>query len=211
LQSKFDQIATSWDQNEERAQLHKKIGEALVAAVPVSRDMRALDFGCGTGAMAFMLAGKLGRIDAIDTSAGMIGELNRKLTGANAPDNIFPLNAELKADSFPAGELDLIYTVLALHHIEDVESLIHIFARLLKPGKHLALIDLDQEDGTFHSDTTGVHHFGFDHKTMTEMLQQNGFSNIKISFPAARRRENPDGTVREYPIFLITAVKKSSS
>lgn len=211
MQNRFDQIAASWDQDAERARLHKKIGEALVDAVPVSSDMRALDFGCGTGTMAFMLAGKLGRIDAVDTSAGMIDELNRKLTGANAPDNIFPLKTELHADAFPAVQFDLIYTVLALHHIEDVESLIHIFSRLLKPGKHLALIDLDQEDGTFHDDNTGIHHFGFEQQTMTEMLQKNGFGNIEISFPVARRRENPDGTVREYPIFLITAVKAAGS
>ena len=38
--------------------------------------------------MSFLLADKLGQIDCIDTSTGMIKELNKKLTLPNAPENL---------------------------------------------------------------------------------------------------------------------------
>lgn len=207
MENHFDQAAATWDLNEDRDRVHAKLAAALMTVAPEGCGLRALDFGCGTGAMSFVMSRRLDRVDAVDTSAGMIAKLSEKLIEKNAPTNIFPHRIELQKDSFPLGCFDLIYTVMALHHVKDIERIIGIFSRLLKPNGSLVLIDLAQEDGTFHADKTGIHHFGFEPQTIAGMLKQNDFSKTETSFPAARRRIKPDGSITEYPIFLISATK----
>jgi hypothetical protein len=48
------------------------------------------------------------------------------------------------------------------NHIEDVPSLLRQLATSLATGGHLALADLEKEDGNFHADKSGIAHFGFE-------------------------------------------------
>jgi ubiquinone/menaquinone biosynthesis C-methylase UbiE len=205
----FDQAAAFWDQNPERIRLNNDLADKILQYVPVNPEMRSLELGCGTGIMAFMLSGQLGRIDAVDTSVGMIDKLNEKLSSENAPQNIYAHNIELDENSFEAGSFDFIYTILTLHHIEDTSAIICMLAKLLKSGGHIALVDLDVEDGSFHKDSeSGVEHLGFDRSYIENILAENGFTNIKNCEAARRKRENEDGSVKEFPLFLVTGEKK---
>jgi len=63
--------------------------------------------------------------------------------------------------SRPVGLFDLIFSAMALHHVQNTDALLDRFASLTAPGGWIALADLDTEDGTFHSGDSGPVHPGF--------------------------------------------------
>jgi ubiquinone/menaquinone biosynthesis C-methylase UbiE len=202
----FDSKAAEWDLDLGRLKLHRDIAQKITTRLPLQNDWRTLEFGCGTGLMSFLLADKLGQIYCIDTSAEMIKELNKKLSSPNAPENISAHCKLLEENTFAADSFDFLFTVLALHHVEDVKSLIKLFGKIIKRGGHIALIDLDKEDGSFHQ-STGTYHNGFERDYIKCLLQTEGFERISMETAACRERERKNGSIQSYPLFLISGRK----
>ncbi|MDD5597685.1 MAG: class I SAM-dependent methyltransferase [Victivallaceae bacterium] len=204
----FDLKAAQWDLNPDRLELHRKLAQAVSARLPLQKNWRCLDFGCGTGLMALLLSDKVGEITCLDASAGMIRELERKLNSPGMPRNINSRCAMLDENTFGKKSFDFLFTTLTLHHIGDVESLIKIFGGIIKNGGCIALIDLDQEDGSFHQNSeVNVPHNGFSRDYLETLLRAAGFENISSKTAAYHVRRKEDGTSRSYPLFLITGRK----
>ena len=201
MTSSFDERAPTWDEQPRRVQLAADIFAALERAVPLRPDMAALDYGAGTGLLTLALAPRVRRITAVDSSQGMLEVLARK-TQAAGLGNVVRLQADFAADSPPPGPYDLVATAMTLHHVADTGGLLRIFFHLLGEGGFLALADLDAEDGTFHENSAGIHHFGFDRAALSAQLAAAGFADIRF-IPAARIEKNS----RAYPVFLAAARK----
>ena len=99
-------------------------------------------------------------------------------------------------------EFDGIISSMTIHHLEDTSALFSRFHSMLKKGGFIAIADLDSEDGTFHSDNTGVYHHGFDRKILENMLKDAGF--VDIGFDTVSTINKPH---RDFTIFLMTAAK----
>ena len=205
-ENRFDKAASSWDEVPERVEMAKHFATAIEDIVPLDLKMRVMDFGCGTGNVAIRLAPFVGMITAVDSSAGMVDVLEKKLAESNTK-NIKPLLIELNKDSFREASFDLIYSCMTFHQIEDIECVLHTFDKMLKPSGYLALIDLEKEDGSFHDDKTGVVHFGFDPELLSRTLEEIGFSDIYSRTAYTRVKTLPSGICQEYPIFMITGMK----
>jgi hypothetical protein len=76
---------------------------------------------------------------------------------------------------------------------------------LLAPGGWLALADLDDEDGSFHSDPAEVHHHGIDRGWLCTELTALGFAAPTAVTAHTFTRPDADGLPRDYPIFLVSA------
>jgi len=196
----FDEKASAWDDEPHRIRLSQTLFSSIEQAVPLRADATAMDYGCGTGLLTFPLAAQVGRVTAVDTSAGMLEVLNRKAQAG--VDNIESLQTDFSTDPLPPGPYDLILSAMALHHVADTESLLRSFFRLLGSEGWLVIADLDSEDGSFHGYPDGIPHLGFDRNALTTQLADSGFKEIQ--FTTATRIEKND---REYPIFLVTARK----
>jgi SAM-dependent methyltransferase len=109
------------------------------------------------------------------------------------------------ASALPDERFDLIVTVLTLHHLPHVEPVLSNFATLLADGGRLAIVDLDEEDGSFHKDGFDGHH-GFDHAALAEQLDRAGFTDI--AFEPCHQIVR-DG--RTYPLFLATAARGTAT
>jgi ubiquinone/menaquinone biosynthesis C-methylase UbiE len=206
--TEFDKAAAEWDNNPQRLDLHRKISQKIINSFPLEKNWRALDFGCGTGLMSFLIADKIGEIICLDSSKGMIEELNKKLKIQGAPNNIDGLCSLLDDTTFDYNSFDFIYTVLALHHIENVEIIIKTLAAITKSDGYIALIDLDEEDGSFHKNSESeVYHNGFKREYICRLLEDEGFKDISSETAAVRERETEDGSIRNYPLFLIKGRK----
>ena len=72
----------------------------------------------------------------------------------------------------PVSGLDLVVSSMVLHHLPDVAAAFRRLRACLSVGGWIAVADLDAEDGSFHSDRTGVFHNGFDRQTVLEWLAQ---------------------------------------
>ena len=198
----FDSKARQWDDNPVFRERGLKIAEAVRAAVPLHRDMHALDYGCGTGLLSFPLSDELGAIVMADSSSGMLDVVREKIA-AQAVTNMTAVKLDLLADPAPSDRFDLIVTSMTLHHVPDTDHILRVFHDLLQPGGTLCIADLDQEDGSFHGIEVDVHH-GFDRTDLSRRAAQSGFADVQFQTVFSIAKEHEDGT-RDYPVFLMTA------
>ena len=201
MNSSFDERAKTWDAEPRRLQLAADICAALERHIPLRADWAALDYGAGTGLLTLALAPRVRRILAVDSSPGMLDVLGQKAKTAGFR-NVEILRADFAMDPLPNGPFDLIASAMTLHHVAEVELLFRNFCEILAPGGHLALADLDAEDGSFHGHSHGVYHFGFDRVVLAQQLAAAGFQGIRFD-TAARTAKND----RAYTIFLAAARK----
>lgn len=202
MESRFDIEAATWDDNPMRVAMAQNVASAMLLAIPVKHDMTVIDFGCGTGLISLALQSSFSQITGIDTSQGMVDVLNNKIKTADI-NNIEVLCLDI-TQSTPDIKADVIVSSMALHHVEDVDSLLKTFTAMLNPGGYLALADLDTEPGTFHPDNTGIYHFGFNREWFIELLLLLGYKNVTTKIAYIIERPDSDGATRNYPIFLIS-------
>ncbi len=89
-----------------------------------------------------------------------------------------------------------------MHHVKNIQALFIDFYSMLNENGFIAIADLDLEDGSFHTEDTGVFHLGFDRTEVLNYAKEAGFKNLKI-MPASIDYK-PQG---EYPIFLLVGNK----
>ena len=203
VQARFDRVAAEWDSNPGRVALARGIAGAIRTAVPVSGDMKVLDFGAGTGLLTLGLLPHVGSIMAVDASGEMLRVLAGKLTALGI-GNVHTLHCDIGKEPLPQAEYSLVVSSMVLHHIQDVAATLVQLRRSLRPGGWIALADLDAEDGSFHPDPTGVFHKGFDRGQIRDWLEAAGF--VWVSAREVYRMVKPaaNGVVRDYPVFLVT-------
>ncbi len=200
----FDTAASGWDKKSRRVQLAEKIS-AAIATLPLNKDMDAMELGCGTGLVGISLAPSLRHLTTIDTSQGMLDVLKEKISQQQIT-NISPIYCDILTEEY-SKKHDLIFSSMTLHHIQEINSLLHRFADLLNPGGYLALADLVTEDGSFHDkEAKGVYHPGFDPQELGKILSADGFTDIKSDI--IHTISKPEGSKNSYPVFLLTARKK---
>ena len=197
--STFDDKAKEWDKLPLRVQNALGIAEAIQKRVDLNETMEIMDFGVGTGLLGFEIAKRVKKVYGVDTSKKMLEELEAK----NSEDlAIEPIFADITKEAIDL-KVDGIVSSMTLHHIEDLEHFFTAIRNNLKSGGFIAIADLESEDGTFHSDNTGVHHFGFDKKQLCDIVEKTGFE--KIAFETIQTIKKPH---REFPVFLLTAFKR---
>lgn len=198
----FDARSRQWDKNPVFQQRGLKIADAVRKAVPLRRDMNALDYGCGTGLLSFPLKDELATILLADSSSGMLEVVAEKIA-AQGVGNMTPMKLDLLTDPAPTQKSDLIVTAMTLHHVPDTDHILRVFHDLLNPGGYLCIADLDQEDGSFHGPEVDVYH-GFDQADLGRRTAQAGFADVQFQTVFTITKERETGA-QDYPVFLMTA------
>ncbi|MBO0867042.1 MAG: class I SAM-dependent methyltransferase [Micromonosporaceae bacterium] len=99
----------------------------------------ALDAACGTGRYAEYLAGRGHRVVGVDSSPEMLDRARSRV-----PSGEFLLG-DLHRLPLRDGQVDLVVCGLALTHVPALAPVIAEFARVLRPGGHLAISDAHHE------------------------------------------------------------------
>lgn len=169
----FDEAARTWD-TPEKVERSRVIARAIAEAVPLEPAWDALEYGCGTGQVTWHLADLLRHVTLVDTSEGMLDVVRARL--AEDPSPKFSVaKLDLSAEPAPPVTYDLVYSVMALHHIPDVSRVLDEFHATLKPGGWLAVADLDADpEGHFHGHDHDGHH-GFDRDELAARMVASGF------------------------------------
>lgn len=202
----FNTVAGSWDDDPCRLKLAGDIAQAIMREAELTRDMDLLDFGCGTGLISLHLQPHVRSLRGADTSPGMLEAFQGKIFVrgiANVSTVLLDPARETRID----GIFHLVISGMTLHHINDVEALFREFYRILLPGGKVCVADFDTEDGSFHSDLTGVEHFGFERAHVRAMLENAGFVEMRDVTAARIIKDAELQTRREYPVFLMVARK----
>ena len=194
-ENRFDTSAATWDMSDMRVALAQNIYDAIVKNIDLNENMEVIDFGAGTGLLSRNIALHVKSLLGIDTSNGMLAKLNEL-----GRENISTLLVDICAYETQK-QYNGIVSSMTMHHVEHLDALFAKMYQLLKNGGFIAIADLMSEDGTFHNDNDGVHHFGFDEKDLIEIAQKHGFSNVQYQriFDVQKEGKEP------YGIFLLTA------
>ena len=203
----FDERAKDWDSDPKKVERARTVADAIRKAIPLSREMTALEYGCGTGLLSFSLQEELGQITLADTSQGMLDVLTEKIS-ASGVRNMKPLRLDLTTDPLPNERFHLTYSLMTLHHVQDTEVILKKFADILMPNGILLVADLDKEDGSFHTDGTTDVHKGFARHELQKQVEANGFEDVKFSTAYTIKKKIREEE-RTFPVFLMSARKRS--
>jgi ubiquinone/menaquinone biosynthesis C-methylase UbiE len=201
----FDERAPDWD-TPRRIARAEEAAQTIAAAIDIPPGCRTIEVGAGTGLLGLALRARLGPLVLADTSDGMLAEAERKIVDGRL-DGVSAVHFDVANDAPPPGApFDLVVSLLLLHHVKDTRAALAGMQRLLAPGGQIAAIDLDTEDGSFHSpDAEGVHHHGFDRARLAELARDAGFTDVQVG------DGHPiDDEGRRYPMFLLTARRRAS-
>ncbi len=199
---RFNKAAATWEDKPNRVELARKVAQAIKHSLPLNQTMEAMEYGCGTGLVSRSLCSEVKCITCCDSSPEMLAVLQQK-ADAEGINNIIPLELDLTVDQSKAQQYDLLFCSMTLHHVSDVDTLLDKFLLLIKPGGYLALADLDQEDGSFHDDDSGVAHKGISRSRLIANLEQRGLQSITAN---TAHTINKHG--KEYPVFLVAGQMK---
>lgn len=200
----FDKDAKNWDE-ERRIKRAKMISGKILDCCDLTDISTAMEFGCATGLISFNLKDRFDSITLVDNSKGMIDVLNKKIK----ENNMDKMNAKcinlLEEDL--EQKFDFIYTSMALHHIKNLNLIIDKFYNLLNENGHLCIVDLNEEDGTFHSKFKNFDgHNGFNQEELKKILKEKGFKKIdsKTIFEDTKIINDKEF---DYSLFLMNAKK----
>lgn len=202
--SEFDAKAATWDADPVKVARAAAVAEGIRCRVKLSPDVRAMEFGSGTGLLSFFLQPDLGHVTLVDSSEGMLKVAARKIADGGI-DNMTTLQLDLNTDPLPEQRFELIYSLMTVHHVPDTARLLRDLLTLLETGGHLCVADLDAEDGSFHGEGFDGHN-GFDRMHLETLAEQAGFQAVDFSTVFHMTRVK-DGVAQEYPIFLMVCRK----
>ncbi|HUX94822.1 MAG TPA: class I SAM-dependent methyltransferase [Bacteroidales bacterium] len=202
--NEFDIKASEWDKNQMHWDRSAAIAGEIMKHIPLKPWFKTMEYGAGTGILSFILKDHLNEILLLDNSSGMIKQADEKIR-ATATKNIRTRLFDLEHSDLDGEKFDLIYTLMVLHHVDDVASIIKRFRKLLNPGGFLAIADLYEEDGSFHGEGfTG--HKGFNLDNLTSLVSDAGFLDISHRKCFIIKRTTEENKTKEFDVFLLTAV-----
>lgn len=195
----FEQKAESYDSDVKRVSNVDNIANSILSCIPFNKNMHIMDFGSGTGLLLERVAPFVKKITAVDVSESMTKQLSDKIQNLDCEVEILQLDlTKTKLDM----KFDGIISSMTMHHIKDTQAMFNDFYTMLNDNGLIAISDLDTEDGSFHTEDTGVFHFGFERTAFRDKAIAAGFKNVKII--TASIDEKPHG---KYPVFLLTGNK----
>ena len=195
----FAHKSKSWDMNSKRVKNAEAIAELIVKNIELKPTMEVMDFGAGTGLLSFFVAQKVAKIVAVDNSPSMLEEFRKKSREFASQTEVLELDLSV---STTERRFDGIISSMTIHHLEDTKAIFSKFYAMLSENGFIGIADLDTEDGTFHSDNTGVFHYGFNREGLENIAKEVGFKNIH--FETASIIEKPQC---DFSVFLMTAEK----
>jgi 2-polyprenyl-3-methyl-5-hydroxy-6-metoxy-1,4-benzoquinol methylase len=195
----FKNKSKEYEKDSKRVDNVNNIADAIIEKNLFNKSSKIMDFGSGTGLLTAQIAPQVKKITTIDISASMNEKIKSKI-----PDlacEIEVLNLDLSTHDLE-NRFDGIISSMTIHHIQDVQALFHKFYKMLNKNSSIAIADLEVEDGTFHTEDTGIYHLGFEHEEFVNYAKIAGFTNVDAKRVSIAKK--PYG---EYPIFLLTATK----
>ncbi|BBF44618.1 spermine/spermidine acetyltransferase, putative [Lachnospiraceae bacterium KM106-2] len=197
----FNLLALTWD--DERRITRAKNLSAQIQKQLTTNDITCLDFGCGTGLLTYELYPYVKSIYGYDTSTQMC-QIFKEKSESYHTDNVHILT---KPEEMQKQQYDLIFSSMVFHHIIDIKSQILILKECLKQNGIFLLIDLDEEDGSFHQNEPNFHgHNGFKREAIQNTLHSCGFTSISVQTVYKGAKQVDDKSIN-YSLFMAVAHK----
>ena len=195
----FKHKSKSWDMNSKRVKNAKAISDAIIQKINLNKGMRVVDLGAGTGLLSYFIAPYIDIVIAVDNSESMLEVFKEKCDEFDCKTEI--IQKDISVESINE-KFDGIISSMTIHHIQNQKELFIKLYNMLNVGGFIALADLDCEDGSFHSDNSGVFHFGFNREELKEIALEVGFRDITFATVSTIKKPHCD-----FDIFLMSGYK----
>ncbi|MGZ4488599.1 MAG: class I SAM-dependent methyltransferase [Nocardioides sp.] len=145
----FNTLADDYDQS--GVAFFVPIAERLVETLEPQPGERALDVGCGRGAVTFLLAGRVGpegRVTAVDLAPAMVAHTAdaARAAGLTWVDTAV---VDATAPELPEASYDVLASSLVLFFLPDPAAALARWVRLLVPGGRLGVTTFGPYDETW--------------------------------------------------------------
>ena len=175
-QEKFSHHAKNWVKDPEMIAMTKSFEKGIRERIDINKNLILLDLGCGPGLLGMSFINEIKKVIFLDFSEGMINEVKNSLNEKNIK------NYELKLgeiDTYNGEKVDIVTISMVLHHIKDIGKTIKKISTILNNGGKMIITDLDKTE-VFGKEEFKIHHHGFNRDELTNIVKNNGFSNVKI-------------------------------
>ena len=170
----FDGYAKMWNNFSFVQENAKNFLKYITEKIKLNKYLTVMDFGCGTGILGLSLINNVKKVIFLDSSKGMIKQVQRGILEKKV------LNYEIiegDINIYKGDRIDLILVANVFHHIEDINSVINKFSKILRKRGKALVIDLFETSEDFHGGTAP--HNGFKPENVVKLFKNNGFSNVK--------------------------------
>ncbi len=199
-------MAKDWDNDPTKLERAQLLANEIRQFFKDKNTLNAFEFGCGTGLVSYYLRDFFKTITLVDNSEGMINVLKEKIKKENI-NNMNPLLTDLLVDDLNIEKQDVIYNLMVMHHILDLDKIISNFNSMLAMNGYLCIADLISEDGSFHAHHQNFDgHHGFKKNELTLLLTKKGY---KIEFYKIFHEieKNSETGIKKYPVFVMIGKK----
>ena len=139
--NRFDEAAKTWDTKPSSLAMAKACVENINKIIKLKDDSKILDYGCGTGLVAFSLSNETNEVIGMDNSSGMVEQFNKKAKELDFL-NIKAIQHNIDNEDLTQNEFDLIITSMSLHHIKNANIFIEkAYEALLSREEMVVAID----------------------------------------------------------------------
>jgi len=130
----------------EMSDVQKEHGKELIEQLSLAKNMKVLDFGCGTSYLSALLAdcvGPEGEVVAVDPDEARLALAKKQYS---RPNLVF---IHANDATFPEGQYDLVFTNYVLHWVGNKAALLNKVYQNLKPGGQFASVFPEHEPAVF--------------------------------------------------------------
>jgi ArsR family transcriptional regulator len=148
--------------------------------------LRVADLGCGEGYLTIEAARWAKDVIAVDRSEKVLRQA-RALARRRGVTNITWKQGEIERAPLPDASVDVALLSQALHHAANPARAIAEAARIVAPGGRVLVLDLRGHDQMWVRERLGDHWFGFDDRSLHDLLVRAGFTNVKLTVGAHKK------------------------
>src|SRR4030042_6411356 len=197
----FDDRAREWDNDPAKKERAHILANEMKSFLKLDKSMRAFELGCGTGLLSYFLRDTFKSITLADSSEEMIKVLKERIDDEHI-SNLHPLLMDLLTHDVGSKEYDVIFTLMTLHHITDLDTSLFKLRKMLRKNGYLCIADLEKEDGTFHENMSDFQgHHGFGKEDMEKLLIKYGFRICLYKTFYKIEKTLNNGKKKEFPLF----------
>ena len=193
----FDRVAASFGEELLPGRTWEGLARALLQLAPRAR---YADLGIGDGLLTLMLAEIASGVTAVDLSAEMLGQLEKRARSKGIA-NIEYVEGDIEDLPLADGSHDVVVASQALHHARVPARCLAEAKRVLVRGGRLLVIDLLAHTEEWVREKLEHLHLGFTEPGLEELVRQAGFEKVRVA-RVARDPQPP-----HFMTLVATAVK----